>query len=337
MNPNRPLSNFQSAVYQYTYNAKMASGVCLQTITDYSPFGVTLDGRTMQGDAYRYGFNSQEKVDEISGSANHTTAIFWEYDSRLGRRWNIDPVIKPYESSFATFANNPLWFIDPSGADTVKVFSDGEKAGKLSNHIKAKGNDVFLLIDKDGKQGKSLSFEKGVLERIKTQCTSHIDDEGISRVTSFDMYQIRGDDNATKLFEFMASNTGVEWGQFKTGIEGEKGLNFLTTAGIQRKELGSNDLFYGQLKFYYTIREHIHSHPSSVHPSGLNNAKHDIGFARGIENYYTNKNPYRTKPIFKIYHVPSGKYIPYSKDSKLENFNEPQDLDEFEIKATKKN
>jgi hypothetical protein len=38
---------------------------------------------------YRYGFNGQEKVDEISGVGNHNTALFWEYDTRLGRRWNV--------------------------------------------------------------------------------------------------------------------------------------------------------------------------------------------------------------------------------------------------------
>ena len=42
-------------------------------------------------DGYRFGFNGQEKVDEIAGAGNHTTAEFWEYDTRLGRRWNRDP------------------------------------------------------------------------------------------------------------------------------------------------------------------------------------------------------------------------------------------------------
>jgi hypothetical protein len=51
-------------------------------------------------DHYRFGFNGQEKVNEIAGICNHNTALFWEYDSRLGRRWNTDPVVKPNESSY---------------------------------------------------------------------------------------------------------------------------------------------------------------------------------------------------------------------------------------------
>jgi len=41
------------------------------------------------GTQYRYGFKGQENSDEIS--PNTTTAEYWEYDARIGRRWNIDP------------------------------------------------------------------------------------------------------------------------------------------------------------------------------------------------------------------------------------------------------
>ena len=68
---------------------------------------------------YRYGFNGMEKDDEVKGSGNHYTAEHWEYDPRLARRWNMDPVVKHHESPYATFANNPIWFIDPNGADTT--------------------------------------------------------------------------------------------------------------------------------------------------------------------------------------------------------------------------
>ena len=43
---------------------------------------------------YRYGFNTQEKDDDVFIGAY--TAEYWEYDSRLGRRWNLDPIVKFY-------------------------------------------------------------------------------------------------------------------------------------------------------------------------------------------------------------------------------------------------
>ena len=70
------------------------------------------------GDAhYKFGFNGQEKVNEIAGIGNHTTALFWEYDTRLGRRWNRDPEEKnfPSLSPYATNNNNPIQYTDPNG------------------------------------------------------------------------------------------------------------------------------------------------------------------------------------------------------------------------------
>lgn len=69
------------------------------------------------GSSYRYGFNGQEKDDEISGAGNHNTAMFWEYDTRLVRRWNIDPVVKENESPYLCFSGNPILISDPNGDD----------------------------------------------------------------------------------------------------------------------------------------------------------------------------------------------------------------------------
>jgi hypothetical protein len=58
-----------------------------------------------------------EKDDEVSGNGNSYTATYWQYDSRLGRRWNVDPVNKAYLSSYCSFGNNPIVFVDPNGDD----------------------------------------------------------------------------------------------------------------------------------------------------------------------------------------------------------------------------
>lgn len=55
----------------------------------YYPFGRGMMDRKRSLGGYGYGFNGQEKSDQV-----HTgiyTALFWEYDGRIGRRWNIDP------------------------------------------------------------------------------------------------------------------------------------------------------------------------------------------------------------------------------------------------------
>ncbi len=64
---------------------------------------------------YTYGFNGMERENEINPSV--TTAQYWEYDGRLGRRWNTEPLIAkyPYLSSYACFNNNPIRFVDKNG------------------------------------------------------------------------------------------------------------------------------------------------------------------------------------------------------------------------------
>ena len=92
------------------------------------------------GDQYRFGFNGQEKVNEMSGIGNHNTAEFWEYDTRVARRWNVDPIFKEYESPYSAFGGNPILNIDPDGQDTISTnnvgYSDPPGGGKLEKTFK---------------------------------------------------------------------------------------------------------------------------------------------------------------------------------------------------------
>jgi hypothetical protein len=77
---------------------------------------MNMPGRTYQASPtskYRYSINGQEKESELN--ENITTAEYWEYDSRIGRRWNPDPVVNISESRYATFGNNPVYYSDPNG------------------------------------------------------------------------------------------------------------------------------------------------------------------------------------------------------------------------------
>jgi len=80
---------------------------------------MVMPGRRYGGSAYRYGFNGQEKSLEIEGHDNSLTAEYWQYDARIGKRWNIDPVQKIFESPYASFSNSPIWLADQNGADTT--------------------------------------------------------------------------------------------------------------------------------------------------------------------------------------------------------------------------
>jgi len=161
------------------FSASIADGT-------YAGTGNQLTGGGAYGTAgrYRYGFGGQESSNDIKGIGNSYTAENWEYDPRLGKRWNVDPIPKTYESPYSAFANNPISYIDPNGADTINInrtttvrhlkgFSDGHSDNLVtpgrsyvtqSGEIvinQAKGDDVFKItnttinIDENGNQTSS--------------------------------------------------------------------------------------------------------------------------------------------------------------------------------------
>jgi hypothetical protein len=111
---------------------------------------------------YKFSFNGQERDDEVSGVGNTMTAEFWEYDGRLGRRWNLDPLFENWESPYVVFHSNPIYFNDRNGAKPIptglynffgrigtaignifsshkKVWKNHEPGSKSSDHTKLSG------------------------------------------------------------------------------------------------------------------------------------------------------------------------------------------------------
>jgi hypothetical protein len=74
---------------------------------------------------YSYGFNTQEREDEIAQGIY--TAEYWKYDSRIGRRWNLDPKPNVDISPYSTFRNNPTTNTD-WGGDTTRYYSNSSGA-----------------------------------------------------------------------------------------------------------------------------------------------------------------------------------------------------------------
>jgi hypothetical protein len=79
------------------------------------------------------------------------TAEFWEYDSRIGRRWNLDPVVSPWESQYATFHNNPIALSDPYGDSP-----DDPKPPKLRFQSKKEKSDYNKAIKNDAQFKKRI-------------------------------------------------------------------------------------------------------------------------------------------------------------------------------------
>nr|WP_256463648.1 RHS repeat-associated core domain-containing protein [Flavobacterium sp. HJ-32-4] len=72
---------------------------------DYYPFGMLVPNRHESTDgSYRYGFQGQEKDDEIKGEGNSLNYTYRMHDPRLGRFFAVDPLWSKYP------ANSPYSF-----------------------------------------------------------------------------------------------------------------------------------------------------------------------------------------------------------------------------------
>ncbi len=101
------LGNVRAVIAKNGENA-----VSLINSTDYYPFGMTMPGRSLTGDLYRYGYQGEyaEKDEETGLNAFELRM----YDARIGRWATIDPY-RQFFSPYIGMANNPIYYTDPDG------------------------------------------------------------------------------------------------------------------------------------------------------------------------------------------------------------------------------
>jgi hypothetical protein len=157
-----------NATSTHTFILDNVSMCAINTVASYSPdiisevdyyaFGQSMPGREWSAEDYRYGMNTQEKDNEIFKGA--FGAKFWEYDSRIGRRWNMDPVLKIGNSPYSCFSDNPILNIDPNGDDDVTYNKNGtvksvkERSRVYEFFFGAKGT----VVDENGKTVQKFKF-----------------------------------------------------------------------------------------------------------------------------------------------------------------------------------
>ena len=167
------------------YSAQIVS------VSDYYPFGMRIKEREWKDStfSYRYGFNGQEKDDEIKGSGSSYDFLFRIYDPRLGRFLSTDPLEMeyPWNSPYAFAENRPIDGIDLEGKEWENINASNKKPGelfmKLPNKETAQIQQYSTSIQDSRKTFASLSsdFKKSpekLLSNSKAKFNSPVDAEG---------------------------------------------------------------------------------------------------------------------------------------------------------------
>jgi len=210
-----------------------------------------MEGRSFSISSYRFGFGGQEKDDEIAGPGNSYYAQYWQYDPRIGRRWNTDPITYPWQSTYSTFNNNPLFFVDPLGLfGSKKEAKEYKKEHNLKGKIKQdKVSGLYEIIDR---KDKSVYVRDPELIELKNQggTIEGLQDDGVFHTSATFAYQTDEEADAAQkrggiapseiapppmLFNhqaFFGNNTGIQPGT--TGPRSTDAFN-----GISEINLGT--------------------------------------------------------------------------------------------------
>jgi hypothetical protein len=273
----------------------------VQTVQDYYAFGMQMPGRKLSG-GYPYGFGGQMKDDEIAGSENMYTAQFWEYDSRLGRRWNKDPVKKYWQSDYVCFSDNPILRTDPNGDDDYTIDKKGHFS--LTKKTGAKNHTIF---NADGSKSTSvgLDFFK---TKFEGSSGSGKDKKENTIIVGRNLKDIE------KAYKFFADNSDVEW-QYNI-YENKSKVGTLATSHTEGSIENYAELSYLILNKYSDIKllYSSHSHPGTydsktgwpAYPSGYTyELKPDLANLGDRDNYKYYKDSYagRIPSMFNIYIV----------------------------------
>ena len=83
-------------------------------------FGSLVPNRHRSTDDYRYGFQGQEKDDELKGEGNSLNYTFRMHDPRVGRFLSLDPLAPkfPWNSPFSFSENRVIDMLELEGAET---------------------------------------------------------------------------------------------------------------------------------------------------------------------------------------------------------------------------
>ncbi|MCD4680190.1 MAG: hypothetical protein K8S00_07365 [Bacteroidales bacterium] len=81
-----------------------------------------MPGRNFNSDEYRFGFQGQEKDDELKGVGNSINYLARIYDPRLGKFLSVDPLTKeyPWYTPYQFAGNKPIAFIDRDGEEEAR-------------------------------------------------------------------------------------------------------------------------------------------------------------------------------------------------------------------------
>jgi len=146
----------------------------LTAANDYSSFGALRPGRSFSSKPYRFGFQGQEKDDEIKGNGNSYSFTYRIYDPRVGRFLSVDPIANsfPWNSPYSFVENRPIDSKEMEGMEryhyTYDLVNGQYKINNfMTEHMDKEGLGgalAYNLFGMDYKESHLLHYEGAMYE-----------------------------------------------------------------------------------------------------------------------------------------------------------------------------
>ena len=306
------LGNVRSVVNQ--------SGTVEQA-TDYYPYGLSFSNNNLTKNRYLYNgkeIQNQTLSSQFFGMYDYGARY---YDPVIGRWIGVDPLAdkKPWLTPYHFCSNNPLNRLDPDGRDDFELNNKGQIVNRIENK---KANNIYIL-NNDGKRidGQTINFEYGTITPVRNPTVKVKGIDGNVTDKPLTLFEVKGNDNATKMFEFLAnpSSTGVEWTHAKIGAEKSE-QNVIGSS----HDKSSTPVGHYLRATKYTLKEVTHNHPSGNYlPSD--------GDKSGAKLY----KQQNSNTLLNIYTYPN-RYSGYDDKGTLD-FSDFENMPTIEVIGTKKN
>jgi RHS repeat-associated protein len=274
------LGNVLSVITDRSLFVKVGTSYVLNpdvvSYSDYYPFGSLVPNRHGASTAYRYGFQGQEKDDELKGEGNSLNYTFRMHDPRVGRFLSLDPLSPkyPHNSPYAFSENRVIDGVELEGGEYEHYslrfnFQEGQPMQTVINHDFTQ-HTVDWMVQ---------SWEAGKMKKIADY---PIMDKAY-------ILNVNGSNFVFKTFTELSRNvfTG-KWKNLKEGnhptlMEAEKKLEKLH----QATDIAGGLIMFGQgLKGFYQSLRSLEKAPVPVVSSASKLSKFnlDSNFIEGVDN-----------------------------------------------------
>ncbi len=133
----------------------------IASATDYYPFGMEMPDRSISSECSRFGYNGQERDNEVRGTGNSYAYEYRMYDPRIGRFLSIDPLSQryPYYTPYQFAGNRVIACLDLEGLEDVYYLDKNIK--ELNGHPIIQILNEVPLFQEDLKKFQDPDFNKG--------------------------------------------------------------------------------------------------------------------------------------------------------------------------------